>query len=423
LYLLDYIIEPYFIDVARVNQRTFEVTYNTICAEIENMNLKHELLKAQVCAWKDDIFFGYISSTKDSFFIQKLNPDYCQISSIVDGCYCFSFDFSYFNGKPETIFLEYPLEFQSLYKQYQADISKKWIELNPDYTICIKINEDVSYPLIPFCGVFEALYDIEDYKSLKKAKTAIGNYKMIAMIMPLAKEGQIGTNPYLVDPDEITKYYNFMASIMPDEVGLLLSPTDLKEFSFDKDTADSDKVSESTSQFWDSAGVSELLMSGKNATGMSLAKSVTTDEALSLGVIRQIERNINRLIKKFNADTYKFRYKILPTTIFNWMEVYDKYKEASNFGYPTKLMAASALGLSQASVKNMLYLENDILGLPTSMIPTQSSATSNSEELAGRPTTSNDKKAENSSASLENEENAKKNFDREINVDLDEVIN
>jgi hypothetical protein len=39
LYLLDYIIEPYYLDINKLNKRTFEVTYNTICDNVENMNL------------------------------------------------------------------------------------------------------------------------------------------------------------------------------------------------------------------------------------------------------------------------------------------------------------------------------------------------------------------------------------------------
>lgn len=40
---------------------------------------------------------------KDSYFIQKLNPDYCQISSIEGGCFNFAFDFNYFKTYPEKL--------------------------------------------------------------------------------------------------------------------------------------------------------------------------------------------------------------------------------------------------------------------------------------------------------------------------------
>ena len=53
------------------------------------MNLQHEFIKITTTILREDIFYGYEYSTKDSYFIQKLNPDYCQISSIEDGCFNF----------------------------------------------------------------------------------------------------------------------------------------------------------------------------------------------------------------------------------------------------------------------------------------------------------------------------------------------
>ncbi|MCX8009838.1 MAG: hypothetical protein N3A61_01680, partial [Ignavibacteria bacterium] len=188
LYLLDYIVDPVYINQNNLNINSFEKSYNSLCSYVENMNLKHELIKAQVCAWREDIFYGYVHQTKDSFFIQKLNPDFCQISGIIDGCYSFSFDFSYFKGENDAEFSKFSEEFKVLYTQYKDNASKRWIEINPENTICLKVNEDIEYPLVPFCSVFEALYDIQDYKALKKAKTAIGNYKMLAMVLPLSKE-------------------------------------------------------------------------------------------------------------------------------------------------------------------------------------------------------------------------------------------
>ena len=49
---------------------------------LEVMNLEHELSKVSLMCWLEDIFYGYEYRLKDSYFIQMLNPDYCQISSI-----------------------------------------------------------------------------------------------------------------------------------------------------------------------------------------------------------------------------------------------------------------------------------------------------------------------------------------------------
>lgn len=426
LYLMDYVIEPYYISPTFSNDRTFMVTYQTVLQSVENMNLKHEMQKAQILAWKNDVCYGYVMESKDSFYIKWLDPTYCMISSVEDGCYCFSFNMSHFDGKDEKYFATFPDEFQKLYKEYQKDITIKWFELNPKNTFCLKVNEDALYPIIPFCGVFEALYDIEEYKSLKKAKTSIGNYKFLSMIMPLNNKDGSADNPYMLDPNEIIKYYNRMAGSLPEEIGLLLSPTELKEFSFDKETVNSDKVNEATTQFWNTAGVSELLMSGNNATGASLAKSVVTDEAMAGSLIAQIERNLNKRIKNFNADQYKFKIRILPTTVFNWQEVHDKYSSASTMGYPTKLMAAAALGITQGSFAGLMYLENNVLMLPENMKPVLSSNTMGSDSNGkgtGAPSKKDDTLSESGEKTRANDGNNKdsRNF-ANFEDELDEII-
>jgi hypothetical protein len=397
LHLLDYTIDPYYINQEKVNERTFAVTYNNICLQVENMNIKHELLKARVSAWRDDVFYGYIHNSGNSFYIQRMNPDYCDITGIINGCYTYSFDYSYFNGKPDSFFDQFPEEFRANYENiYKKNTKNRWIEVNPDNTFCIKVNEDIDYPLIPFCSVFAALYDIEDYKALQKTRTAIGAYSLLALTLPLAKDAD-SSNPYLIDPDEVAKYYNFMAGILPSEIGLLLSPSEIKQFQFDDTKNEVNRVSDSTNQFWAESGVSQLLMSAADGTGASLAKSVITDEALSWSVVKQIERNLNRFIDKFNASDYRFKIDILPTTIFNWQDVYNNYMNAAMYGLPTKLKAGSALGMSPNTFNNMIYLENKILALTDNMMPVLSANTM-SPDKGGRPKVEDGKKAASTEA-------------------------
>ncbi len=422
LHLLDYTIDPYYINYKKVNQDMFTNTYNNVCLTVENMNIKHELIKARVIAWKSDIFYGYIHSTNDSFYIQSLDPDYCEITEIDNGCYKFSFDYSYFNGKDERIFDQFPEEFKYNYDNiYKANKKiNRWITVNPDKTFCIKVCEDVEYPLIPFCSVFAALYDIEDYKSLQKTRTALGAYSLLAMVLPLAKDAD-SSNPYLIDPDEITKYYNFMANILPPEIGLLLSPTEIQQFQFDETKNEVNRVADSTSQFWAETGVSQLLMTASDGTGASLAKSIITDEALSWSVVKQIERNLNRYLDRFNSDSYKFAIDILPTTIFNWKEVHDRYVKAGTYGVPCKLKIGASIGVSPNRFNNLLYLENSVLGLDKAMIPMMSSNTMATDlEGVGKPKSEDGKKSASGEKTDANNSNDPDN--RNFSVNLDEII-
>lgn len=421
LHLMFYVVEPYYINYDKLNQKMFEKTYHDVCLTVENMNLRHELLKAKVTAWREDVFYGYVHQTKDSFFLQKLPSDYCEITGILGGCYTYSFDFSYFNGKDEDIFLQFPSEFEIMYQIYRNNPTvKRWQEVNSDKCFCLKISEDVEYPLIPFCSVFASLYDIEEYKSLQKTRTALGAYSLLAMTMPLKQEADT-VNPYVIDPDEVKNYYNFIATVLPPEIGLLLSPTKLEPIKFDEEKSQVNRVSDSNAQFWNESGVSQLLMSSADGTGASLAKSVITDEALSWSLVQQIQRNVNRLIDKFNSESYRFKVEFLPATIFNHMDLYDKYINASTYGLPMKLKAGACLGITPNAFNNMLYLENTVLKLTETMIPMQSSNTLSSDENKGGTPT---KKPEEKTASTERTDanDANNPDNRNYSIDYEAII-
>jgi hypothetical protein len=240
------------------------------------------------------------------------------------------------------------------------------------------------------------------------------------MTLPLAKDSDV-TNPYLIDPDEVTKYYNFISSILPNEIGLLLSPTELSPIKFDEEKTQVNRVSDSNAQFWNESGVSQMLMSSADATGASLAKSVITDEALSWSLVKQIQRNVNRLIDKFNSDSYKFKIEYLNCTIFNYMDMYDKYISAATYGLPTKMKAAACLGMTPNSFNNMLYLENKVLDLINNMIPMKSSNTLSSEDnQGGRPKKKEDKKTKSGEKTSASGANDKDN--RAYSTSIDEII-
>ncbi|HEY8888934.1 MAG TPA: hypothetical protein VIM70_01570 [Clostridium sp.] len=420
IHLMQYTVEPYYINYEKLNNKMFLKTYNDLCLTVENMNLQHELIKARVGAWREDIFFGYAHSTKDSFFLQKLPNDYCEITSIVDGCYTYSFDFLYFNGKNKAIFAQFPSEFEEMFAIYKKDQThKRWQEVDPEKCFCLKISEDIDYPLVPFCSVFASLYDIEDYKALQKTRTALGAYSLLAMTLPLDPKSD-ASNPYLIDPDEVTKYYNFIASILPPEIGLLLSPTELAPIKFDEEKTQTNRVADSNAQFWTESGVSQLLMSAADGTGASLAKSVITDEALSWSLVKQIERNVNRLVDRYNSETYKFKVSYINSTIFNYKELFDSFITSASYGLPTKMKAAACLGISPNSFNNLLFLENTILDLPNLMIPMQSSATLSSDGTGGAPKKADGVKTASGDKTVANGSNDPAN--RAYTIDLDEVI-
>lgn len=382
LLTFDFIIEPYDLNLEKVNVDAFKKQYQKNVNLLENMNIPHEFLKVLRTAFKEDIFYGYEHSTDESYFIQKLDPDYCQIKSIEDGVYNFAFDFSIFDSD-EDLLKKYPQEFINKHKIYKNDKkNNRWLELDSKKTICIKINEEIEYPIPPFNVVFEAVFDIDDQKRMRKVQTKMDNYMILTQQIPIdEKNGE--ANKFLIDLDTAISFHNKATQSLPEEVGLVTSPMKIEAIKLERKNKDTDRVAEAERDYYNAAGVSQTLFNSDKMTSTGVSKSVTTDEQIVFDVLRQLERWINRKLKNFNK-TYKFRAKFLNNTIFNIKEVQERYLKAAQFGFPVKSALASSLGLSPSGLSNMTFLENDILGLHERMIPLSSAHTQSGDE-AGAP--------------------------------------
>jgi len=72
MYKFDYILIPYKSDFTSAKSKSILDAYKRTVEYVETMNLKHEMQKASVVAWREDVFYGYIYKTNNSFTLKKL---------------------------------------------------------------------------------------------------------------------------------------------------------------------------------------------------------------------------------------------------------------------------------------------------------------------------------------------------------------
>jgi hypothetical protein len=404
---LDFYVEPYGLDTSKsVNVKTLRNNFNKAVDLVELMNLKFEFGKALVSAWKLGTFYGYELITKDSYFIMELPYDFCQISGIYDGVLTFNFDYSYFDKNPAQVEL-YPKEFKSAYNRYKSGSKPKWQEIDPTRSVCLKINTDSYYDVPPFAGVFADIFDIEDYKALRKMSTVLGNYKFIVEKIPLRKETD-KNNDFLIDLKTVGMFHNKTANLLPEEVGIFSTPFEIETIEFSKDKSERDGVMEAERDFYSSSGTSQLLFNGSKSTQANLTKSMLVDEAEVFFTLRQIEKIVTAKIKDEVKGTFKFRLKILNNTWNNQKENTESLLQNAQFGLPVKSMLCASLGLTPSSLISMAYLENEVLGLADSFIPLASShtQTNDSTDKGGRPESDEDDLGEKGEEQKAREDNA-----------------
>lgn len=368
---LAYVVSPYRIDTRSVNAKSISRNYRKVLNALSAMNVRTQFPKILTVCLREDVFYGTMWVTNDNIAIQQLPSDYCTISTIEGNVPNVTFDFSYFDARPALLEF-YPAEFRSKYNAYQKDRrGMRWQELDCPTSFAIKCNNDIlDYAIPPFAGILREVYDLEDYRQLKMTKTAIENYAMLVMTLGMDNEGN-----WTMDFDKAKDFWRNLDSVLPEEVGSVLSPMPINKISFEKsNTGDTDTIAEAEQNLFTAAGVSSLLFNNDKASANALLLSVKADQAITYGIVKSIEDAVNRYIQ---AQSYgkNFHITFLDCSTYNRKELGDQYLKACQFGLPFISMYAATQGMSQSEVDCMSFLENDVLNLTARFRPLQSSTT------------------------------------------------
>ena len=376
----------------KIKKTEYKNTYLYVITECDKYNLRHEATKALKIATREGVFFGLCFESEDSFYIKPVQSKYAQISGIEDGCYVFEFDLNFFNTNKDLLPM-YGSEFEKAYEKYKgnsdkgikADRTKRWYE--PSNGICIKADESDPYYSLPILtGLLTSVFDIEDYKMLKKAKSENDNYKALGLELPTDSDGVP-----LSDFEVNEQYFNHIVSNIGNSgIGVFMSPFKIKDFSFASNSAaDKNDVTEAEQALYDAAGVSGGLFLSNITSSSSITLSVKPDEQVAYSMLLQFQRYFNKKLKQMNLP-YGFKIEFTAQSIFNNSEYVDRLSKASQYGLCTKTSYGTSLGLSPSDLYNLTYLEEDILNLGTKKWthPLVSSSVQSgiSSDSGGRPT-------------------------------------
>lgn len=379
---LAYVVEPYKIDPKKANKKTISNNYRKVLNLLSSVSIKTQFPKMLTVCLREDVFYGTLWVSGDSITIQQLPSDYCSISTIEGNVPNVTFNFSYFDTY-NVLLNYYPQEFKTKYDMYKANRTTKWIELDSPTSFAVKCNSDIlDYPLPPFAGLLRELYDIEDYKQLKESKTALENYAMLAMTLPMDKDGNWG-----IDLEKAKDFWQNLDSVLPDEVGSVLTPMPISKISFEKsNTGDTDSVTEAEQHMFSAAGVSSLLFNNEKASANALSLSIKADQAITYGIVKGIQDVINRFIQSQSYGK-NFKVNFLDVSPYNRKEVGDAYLKAASYGLPTISAYAASQGIGQAELDSMSFLEGTVLGLQDVFRPIQSSSQMSSSDLESNAAT------------------------------------
>lgn len=371
---LAYVVAPYKLNPKKYQASTVENNYRKVLDIMEAFSVRSQFPKILTVILREDVYYGTMWVTDSAITIQQLPTQYCYISSIEENVFNVSFDFMYFDSRRDELD-RFPPEFKKRWEAYRKNKDHRWQELDSPTSFALKCNADLpEYPIPPFSGVLRDIYDLEDYRDLKLAKTALENYAMVVMTLGIDSNGD-----WQMDLNKAKEFWRNLDHVLPDEIGSVLSPMPINKISFEKtNTGDKDTVKEAEQNMYSSAGVSALLFNNDKASANALLLSIKSDQMITYGIVRSIEAMINRYIHSLPCGRM-FKVNFLDCSPYNRKEIGDMYLKACQYGVPMVAYYCASQGLSQAEMEGMAYLENDILGLKDKLIPLQSSNTQSSD--------------------------------------------
>lgn len=366
------------------NADIIKKTYNTLAAKLENMHLKHEFPKIMKYVPYLDIYYGLIIESSTDFFIQKLNYDVCKLCQIQDGLYNFKIDLSAINPKELNAYPDYV---QKAYIDfYEGNSKSNWYLPPADKQICIKLNNQWTFPYPILIGLVRDILDLDVYKKLKLQSARTDNYKAIMVKVPI---DETTIDKPLLTPETLGIFAEINRESMTDDIGLIHTlGSDGEAISFKDSNNTTNNVSDAVDELYNSSGESKELFNG-SSSGTAVTFSVENDSGFVYGLYRQFERWINRYIKlrKYNKSTFKFYFYLLDITIFNRDNVSKRYKESCTLGAPVIDKWLATLDMTPSRVLGSYIVHNDIFDFYNKFKPLSSSYNASTETAeAGRPT-------------------------------------
>lgn len=339
-------------------------------------DFQSEIYKLLLLNWREDAAYGYIYyDENEGLYIMPLDAKYCRISSCnIDGTYNFSYDMTFFRQHQELLEF-WDKEFSQKYDKFQADNKLRWQELDPERTICLKINsEDPTLELPPFVALFEQICRLLDTAALQGVKDELSAYMLLVARLEHL-QGSDTPDEFETDIQTAIAYFNKLSESLPECVNAVLSPVPIEAIQFkDKNgTEQEDMQARSMENLFATSGGYQILGSKQTNASILNAQIIADSMAALKPLLSQIEKCVNRFLTHAIGEHFKVKY--LEVTPYTKKDVKEQMLKSGQYGIPVKLAIAALDGLSPIDALGSEFLENKCLKLHESWIPLQSSFT------------------------------------------------
>lgn len=377
-------------DMSKYKDKTkFDNAYRKAVYDLKKYNIKFNIPWMMKRLIKDGELFIYKIEDSDGITFLPIPTSYCKITSAKGGIQYYSINLDSINNDTVSAF---PDEVQKLYdKKCKGELRKDekykdgFYPLDKKYAYAFSLEYLVPKNVPYYTSLLRNLCRLCDMEELDDANAILSNFKLIQMLIPTDKE----TGEILVDADEAIAYFNDTKKELPERIGFVGLPYDLKPITLGdmsaKEIDYTDKLKKST---YDSAGINDELFNGSKSNNQSVIYSQITDSLLPLTLLEQFRLFLNEDFKH-NTSLKNFELCFINSTRYNYSEI-EKQMMSNVTTYNSKLQLLAAQHHDPHQAYNILKQE-ELMGLNDLMRPMITSHTATSGEVSnGRPKANED---------------------------------
>lgn len=363
---------------------------------LRKLNVKWQLKRIDLACLYDGVFYGYINKTNESWYLVQLPPEACYIVAPWNYGWRYAVDLAYFDkfiGQVKMAIPELGEAYEAFIKArmdglegeklasmqyYPMPVSKSWC-----FTSDI-LHSDAVPPNAPS---MTAALEIMSYRSILKNKLIYELYKIIALKIPMTKDG----NKMAITYKEAAEMVSVIQSQLPENVRVYASPFDSEGISTNQVDNLKTYLNIGTDSFSSASGVPEAFLGGDDELHQGTALKIVNDiefEKATTDMYIQYENFIN-FIMSFQPTKLKYQVHMFGNATQRDKEI-DRYAGligSANMNFEWLL---ATMGLEPFEMMPTALLSNAI-GITDLMKPIVSAFnTSSSNAGAGRPQESGD---------------------------------
>lgn len=369
-------------------KKKIEQEYFRFVKEVSNYNITSIVPEILFEVFLCDAYFGFEIDTYEGRTLYNFLPEDCIITSYVNGIPCFAV------RKPSGNKMRlYPEEIITVFMNPANDYAydPSYSQIPVEKSFCVKYNKSFAHLFPPFAFILKEILDLEDFKSIEKAKAKNEIYKLITMKIPTDERGAA-----TMAETDVTSFYRLAMEIVAETIGILPTPFETKPIEFSTNTTNNiNNVQNAINEMYSELGVSTTLFSNAS-TAAEVKISIEADASEVYRILKQIARNINYHchLRLPRNEKYRFSMRFLNITVFNQADKIADLLKMAQASCPVKTELMAAMGYNPAKTFGTEYMENDVFDLAANWVPMQTSYTQSgsdeSSENNGRPQMSDD---------------------------------